>query len=96
MPRWPDDRSLWDIDSRTAKRWARRARLLVALYVLLMVAAVLAVLVARGYPPALAIVVGLILACCIALGSRLRRRRQRSQGETGAGTHPQEEEDHRA
>jgi protein-S-isoprenylcysteine O-methyltransferase Ste14 len=75
MPRQPGDRWFWwAIDPRTAMRWAKRAPLLVFLYSLLIIGALLGVFVARGYPPVLAVVVGLILAGGAALGAYLARK----------------------
>ena len=68
------------MDSRNVNRWVRRVPLLMFLYGLLIIGALLGVFVARGYPPVLAIVVGVILAGGAALGAYLGSKTLRKMG----------------
>ena len=68
------------MDRGNVNRWARRAPLLVFLYSLLIIGALLGIFVARGYPPVLAVVAGLILAGGAALGAYLASKTVRKMG----------------
>lgn len=68
------------MDKRNVNRWVRRVPLLMFLYGLLIIGALLGVSVARGYPPVLAVVVGLILAAAAALGAYLGSKTLKKMG----------------
>ena len=90
--RRPGDKPLAEAYGRTLSRWARRAPLLMFLSSLLIIGALLGVFVARGYPPVLAVVVGLILAGGAALGAYLARKTLGKMGQ-GVGVTAQRPDD---
>jgi protein-S-isoprenylcysteine O-methyltransferase Ste14 len=78
--RRPGDATFAETYRRRLSRWAKRGPLLVFLYGLLIIGALLGVFVARGYPPVLAVVAGLILAGGAALGAYLASKTLKKMG----------------
>jgi len=81
--RRPGDEAFAEAYRRRLRRWARRGPLLAFLYGLLIIGALLGVFVARGYPPVLAVLSGLFLAGCAALGAYLGSKTLRKMGLSG-------------